>query len=133
MGTQEIADSNPASSTPREARMPGGFQGATPPAARLRPFGSGPGRPYTPLMATSAHTVRLQPDAYELVVREAARRGLQPGELVAELIRADLGGLDEPDLDATLRRAAQLRSTLPPIDGVALARTARADLEHRGA
>jgi len=84
-------------------------------------------------MATSAHTVKLQPDAYELVVREAERRGVEPDELVDELVRADLRKFDEGDLEATLRRAAALRSTLPPIDGVALARDARTELEQRGA
>lgn len=83
-------------------------------------------------MATSTHTVRLQPDAYELVAREAERRGVEPDEVVDVIIRADLGMLDERDLDATLRRAAALRSTLPQIDGVALAREARAELEQRG-
>lgn len=84
-------------------------------------------------MATSAHTVRLQPDAYELVVREAERRGVEPDDLVDEIVRADLGRLNEGDLEETLRRATALRSTLPPIDGVALAREARAELEQRGA
>lgn len=84
-------------------------------------------------MATSAHTVRLHPDAYELVVREAERRGVEPNELVDELVRADLGRLTDGNLEATLRRAAQLRAKVPPIDGVALAREARAELEDRGA
>lgn len=76
-------------------------------------------------MATGARTVRLQPDAYELVVREAERRGVEPGELVDEIVRKDLGKLAESDLEATLRRAAELRSTLPPIDGVALVQRGR--------
>ncbi len=84
-------------------------------------------------MATSEHIVRLQSDAYELVVREAERRGVEPDELVDEIVRTDLGKLNETDLEATLRRAAEFRSTLPPIDGVALAREARDDLEQRGA
>ena len=84
-------------------------------------------------MATSAHTVKLQPDAYELVVREAERRGVEPDDLVDEIVRADLGRLNEGDLEETLRRATALRSKLPPIDGVALAREARAELEQRGA
>lgn len=84
-------------------------------------------------MATSAHTVRLQPDAYELVMREAERRGLEPDELVDEIVRTDLRELKTADLEAALRRAAALRAELPPIDGVALAREARAELEERGA
>lgn len=84
-------------------------------------------------MATSEHIVRLQSDAYELVVREAARRGVEPDELVDEIVRTDLSQLDDTDLETTLSRAAELRSTLPPIDGLALAREARNELEQRGA
>jgi hypothetical protein len=52
---------------------------------------------------------------------------------VDEIIRADLAITDGGDLMATLRKAPDLRSTLPRLDGVALARAARADLEARGA
>lgn len=69
--------------------------------------------PYTSHMATSAHTVRLQPDAYELVMREAERRGLEPDELVDEIVRTDLRELKTADLEAALRRAAALRAELP--------------------
>ena len=40
---------------------------------------------------------------------------------------------DVVDLVLVLRRAAALRAKLPPMDGVALARESRADLEVRGA
>jgi hypothetical protein len=43
------------------------------------------------VVATSARTIELQPDAYDLVVREAARRGLEPEALVGEIVRAGLG------------------------------------------
>lgn len=84
-------------------------------------------------MASRAHTIELQADAYDLVSREAQRRGVSPDQIVEEIIRTDLAVLHGSDLDATLRRAAELRSTLPPMDGVAFARAARADLEARGA
>jgi len=84
-------------------------------------------------MATSPRTIELQPDAYELVVREAKRRGLQPDELVDELVRMDLGQPGQGDLDAALDALAEFRADLPPIDAVALVREGRAELEARGA
>ncbi len=50
-----------------------------------------------------------------------------------EIIRTDLAVVHGGDLDAALRRAATLRSTLPRLDGVVLAREARSDLQARGA
>jgi hypothetical protein len=84
-------------------------------------------------VASRAHTIELQADAYDLVSREAQRRGVSPDQIVEEIIRTDLAVLHGSDLDATLGRAAELRSTLPLMDGVAFARAARADLEARGA
>jgi len=84
-------------------------------------------------MATSPRTIELQPDAYELVVREAKRRGLQPDELVDELVRMDLGQPGQGDLDAALDALAEFRADLPPSDAVALVREGRAELEARGA
>jgi len=84
-------------------------------------------------MATSPRTIELQPDAYELVVREAKRRGLQPDELVDELVRMDLGQPGQGDLDAALDALAEFRADRPPSDAVALVREGRAELEARGA
>jgi hypothetical protein len=91
------------------------------------------GRRRIPLMALRSHTIELAPDAFDLVSREARRRGVSPGQVVEEIIRTDLAITDGGNLMAALRRAADLRSTLPHLDGVALAREARADLEARGA
>ena len=84
-------------------------------------------------MVLRPHTIELASDAFDLVSREAQRRGMSPDQVVEEMIRIDLAAADGGDLDAALRRAADLRSTLPRLDGVALAREARADLEARGA
>jgi len=85
------------------------------------------------LMAARPHTIELQPEAFDLVKREAERRGLSPDQLVEEIIRTDLAAIHRGDLEAALRRAADLRATLPRLDGVALAREARAELEARRA
>jgi hypothetical protein len=84
-------------------------------------------------MAARPHTIELQPDAFDLVTREAARRGVSPDQVVEEIIRTDLAMTRRGDLDAALRRAADLRLTLPRLDGVALAREARDELEARSA
>lgn len=60
----------------------------------------------------------MQPDAFDLVTREAARRGVSPEQLVEEIVRSDLAGIRAGDLDAALRRAAEVRSTMPRLDGV---------------
>ncbi len=85
------------------------------------------------LMTSRPHTIELKPDAFELVSREAERRGVSTDQVVEEIIRTDLAVVPGGDLDAALRRAATLRSTLPRLDGVVLAREARADLQARGA
>ena len=84
-------------------------------------------------MATRDHTVQLQPDAYDLLVQEAARRGVAPETLADELVRADLGPGRRADLDASLDALGEFRSDLPAIDAVALIREGRAELETRGA
>jgi hypothetical protein len=83
-------------------------------------------------MATSQRTIELQPDAYDLVVREAERRGVEPDALVDELVRNDLGH-GNGDLNAALDALAEFRAGLPPIDAVALVREGRDELEARGA
>ena len=84
-------------------------------------------------MASRAHTIELPADAFDLVNREAQRRGVSPDRVVEDIIRTDLAVVHGGELDAALRRAADLRSTLPRLDGVALAHDARADLEARSA
>lgn len=83
-------------------------------------------------MAVRSHTIELAPDAFDLVSREAQRRGVSPGQVVEEIIRADLTAA-ESDLLAAVLRVSDVRSSLPTLDGIGLAREARADLEARGA
>ena len=82
------------------------------------------------VMATRA--IHLQQASYDLLQREASRRGVQPDALADELVRTDLAG-ERGDLQSALAGLAQLRRRLPRIDGVALAHDARAELERRGA
>lgn len=82
-------------------------------------------------MATHDRTVRLTPMSYELLEQEARRRGTEPDVLAEELLRADLENGSSEDLEAALARADELRSRLPEIDGVALAREARGELDNR--
>jgi hypothetical protein len=77
--------------------------------------------------------VELQPDAFDLVAREAQRRGVSPDQIVEEIVRSDLGRGGAADLDALFDRVTRLWATLPPIDAVALARDGRAEREARGA
>ena len=85
---------------------------------------------YTLLMATRA--IHLPESSYALLSAEAQRRGLDPDALADELLRTDLATSNGQDLDATLQSLAELRARLPEIDGVVLARDARAQLEQRG-
>lgn len=84
------------------------------------------------MAASAAHTIQLPERSYELLRREADRRGVKPDVLADELLRADLapaGG----DLEAALAALAELRERLPEIDGLALAHEARVELERRTA
>jgi hypothetical protein len=97
------------------------------------PIANAAGRPpYTYAMATSPRMIELQPDAYDLVVREAERRGVEPDAVVDELVRTDLGQ-ENGELVAALDALAAFRAGLPPIDAVALVREGRDELEVRGA
>lgn len=69
--------------------------------------------------------------SYELLEQEARRRGTEPDVLAEELLRADLENGSSEDLEVALARADELRSRLPGIDGVALAREARRELDNR--
>lgn len=83
------------------------------------------------VMAT--RTVHLQEASYALLEAEARRRGIDPDALVDALVRADLSAPGESgeDLESVLGDLAELRDELPEIDGVVLARDARAQLERR--
>jgi hypothetical protein len=80
-------------------------------------------------MATQ--TIHLPESSYALLSAEAQRRGLDPDALADELVRADLAAGSEQDLEAALTDLAEFRARLPEIDGVVLARDARAQLEQR--
>jgi hypothetical protein len=67
-----------------------------------------------------------------MLLQEANRRGVEPDALADELVRTDLGA-STGDLQGALAGRAELRTRLPNVDGVALAREARTELEHRGA
>jgi hypothetical protein len=81
-------------------------------------------------MAT--RTIHLPESSYALLTAEAQRRGLDPDALADELVRADLAAHGEQNLEATLKSLAEFRARLPEIDGIVLARDARAQLEQRG-
>jgi uncharacterized protein HemY len=82
-------------------------------------------------MATRERTIRLPQTSYELLQQEANRRGIEPDALADELLRTDLEA-NTGDLPNALAGLAELRTRLPNIDGIKLAREARAELEHRG-
>lgn len=81
-------------------------------------------------MAT--RTIHLPEGSYALLTAEAQRRGLDPDALADELVRADLAARGEQNLEAILKSLAEFRAKLPEIDGIVLARDARAQLERRG-
>jgi hypothetical protein len=81
-------------------------------------------------MAT--RTIHLTESSYALLSAEAQRRGLDPDALADELVRADLAAGSEQDLEAALMGLTEFRAELPEIDGIVLARNARAQLERRG-
>ncbi len=85
---------------------------------------------YTLLMAT--RTIHLPDSSYALLSAEAQRRGVDPDALADELLRTDLAAPGDQDLDVTLKSLAELRARLPEIDGIVLARDARAQLERHG-
>jgi len=84
-------------------------------------------------VATRARTIRLSPTSYDLLEQEARRRGTDPDALADELLRSDLAAVVPGDLEVALAALAELRAGLPEIDGVALAREARRELEERDA
>jgi hypothetical protein len=80
----------------------------------------------------ATRTIHLPESSYALLSAEAQRRGLDPDALADELVPADLAAGSEQDLEAALTDLAEFRARLPEIDGVVLARDARAQLEQRG-
>jgi DNA-binding response OmpR family regulator len=81
-------------------------------------------------MATRA--IHLPESSYALLSAEAERRGIEPDALADEMLRTDLATQGGQDLDAALVNLAEFRAQLPEIDGLVLARDARAQLEQRG-
>lgn len=81
----------------------------------------------------ATHTIALSEDLYELLVRESKRRGVGPDALASEFVRQELTARAGGDLAVALRKLAELRERLPEIDGLALARAARVELERRAA
>jgi hypothetical protein len=84
------------------------------------------------ILRMATRTIHLPESSYALLSAEAQRRGLDPDALADELVRADLATHDEQDLETTLKGLADFRAKLPEIDGIVLARDARAQLERRG-
>jgi hypothetical protein len=83
-------------------------------------------------MAANPRSIRLPGASYELLLREAKRRGVDPDALADALLRADLGAQTR-DLESALTGLADLRTALRQVDGLVLAREAREDLERRSA
>lgn len=79
----------------------------------------------------AVNTIQLAQDSYELLVRESRRRGVEPDALADELLRTDLAAAVGGDLEVALAGLAQLRERLGEVDGVAVARAARGELEQR--
>jgi hypothetical protein len=84
------------------------------------------------ILRMTTRTIHLPESSYALLTAEAQRRGLDPDALADELVRADLAAHGEQDFEATLKSLAEFRGRLPGIDGIVLARDARAQLEQRG-
>jgi hypothetical protein len=82
-------------------------------------------------MATRSRSVRLGPDAFELLAREAERRGVAPETLADELLRAELAPQANDALEQALAGLAAVRAGQPEVDAVAVARDARSDLDAR--
>jgi hypothetical protein len=59
------------------------------------------------------------------------RRGVEPDELAADLLREDLMQAQWDGFDDALAQLADLRGRLPEIDGVSLADEVRAELYAR--
>ena len=91
-------------------------------------------------MATTSRalTVRLEPQDYERLEREATRLGMRPGTLARVLLRASLGAPERrPEhpsvsLERLFDRLARLREGLPPVDAAAVTAAGRTTLETRG-
>jgi hypothetical protein len=83
-------------------------------------------------MPTQNPSVHLTPRIYELLTKEAERRGVDPEVLVDELLQIELGSTDA-EWDEALADLASLRAVLPNLDSVVEARASRDELEQRRA
>lgn len=82
-------------------------------------------------MATRDRIIHLPADFYERLEREAARRGVEPDALAAELLAAELAPAGF-DWDKALSELAEIRGRVRgDVDAVALVREGREELEHR--
>jgi hypothetical protein len=61
-------------------------------------------------MAAPDRTVQPQQDTYDLLVKEAARRGVEPEAVADELLRAGLAAAGRDDLEEALDVLAKLRA-----------------------
>ncbi|HEY0280166.1 MAG TPA: hypothetical protein VGC32_18025 [Solirubrobacterales bacterium] len=83
-------------------------------------------------MATRDRVIHVTPDSYDLLRREAGRRGVAPDELADELLAAELAPAPS-DLSEILADLAEVRSRVRrPVDAVALVREGREELDQRG-
>lgn len=86
-------------------------------------------------MATSDHTIRLQPTTYDALEAEAARRHVAPDDLADEMMRERLTAgahREEGGMRATLERLRQISARMPEIDAARLVREGRDELDRRG-
>jgi hypothetical protein len=84
-------------------------------------------------------TVRLDDDDYSNLTRTASELGMRPGTLARVLLHASLRKVATGPAEASITGAlgalqtlADLASDLPPVDALAVARSARSELEARG-
>ena len=79
---------------------------------------------------TASRKIELSEQSWGLLLRESERRGIEPDAVADELVQHELGAPEE-DFERALSELAALRERLPKIDGLALARSARDELERR--
>lgn len=83
-------------------------------------------------MAVRDRVIRVTPESYDRLAREARRRGTEPDALADELLAIRLAPA-EFDLEQALADMAEVRERVRgPVDGVELVRQGREELERRG-